>query len=139
MKTFLDTSVFLWAYNYAESNSAKIFELANNKYINGVINEKVLDELRRYFSTYHDERTLYEIEALITEEYEIIPRQQIEEEIRKWSGKIKEKDLEHLATVKHLKLNTLIAFDRDYEPFPEYVTPKQFVKKLGLKTAETEY
>ncbi|MFH0713451.1 MAG: type II toxin-antitoxin system VapC family toxin [Candidatus Micrarchaeota archaeon] len=139
MKIFLDTSVFIWAYNHPKSNSAQIFKLANNKQIEAAISENVLIELKRYFGTYHDERTVYEVEALITEKYEIIPKQQIEAEMQKWHGKIKEKDLEHLATVKHLKIDTLVAFDRDYEPFPEYITPKQFLKKLGIKTSETEY
>lgn len=55
-------------------------------------------------------------------------------------GKVKEKDLEHLATAKSLGLKFIVAFDRGFEPFPEYYTPKEFVEKiLKLKGFETDY
>ena len=139
MKIFIDTSVFIWATNFPESNSAKIIHLANTGQMQGIVSEKVVEELKRYFINYHSERIWFETEVIMKTKYTIVPKENIETEIRKWNGKIKEKDLEHLATVKHLKLDTLIAFDRDYKPFPEYITPKQFMKKLGLKPSETEY
>ncbi len=57
----------------------------------------------------------------------------------RYKGKIKEKDLEQLAVVKGLGLRFLISYDRDFEPFDEYVTPKKFLKSLGLETTEEEF
>ena len=54
-------------------------------------------------------------------------------------GKIKEKDLEQLAVVRKLNLKDLVGYDRDFEKFPEYNTPKQFILKLNLETYETDY
>ena len=58
------------------------------------------------------------------------------EELR---GKIKEKDLENIATTRQQKLKYLVSYDKDYAGFKEYVTPKQFAKIMGMKQAPTEY
>ncbi len=139
MKIFIDSSTFLWAYNRPESNSATIVRLLADGKLNAVISEKVVEEISHIFLSVHGHRTWGEVEAIIKSRCAIIPRTEIEHETKKWRGKIKEKDLEHLATAKQLAVDFILAFDRDYEPFPEYITPKQFVKKLGLKPSETEY
>ena len=69
----------------------------------------------------------------------LVLRDEIGDEIKRWKGKIKDKDLEHLATVKYLDLEYLVAYDQDFEGIDEYITPKQFIKKLGLNGASTEY
>jgi hypothetical protein len=51
----------------------------------------------------------------------------------------KDKDLEQLAVVKKLGLKYLVAYDRDFEPFEEYVTPKGFVEALYLDAFESEF
>jgi len=38
-----------------------------------------------------------------------------------------------------LKLKYLIAYDRDFEGFKEYLTSKQFLGKTGYKVKSTEY
>ncbi len=53
-------------------------------------------------------------------------------------GKIKERDLEHLATAKALNL-PIIAYDRDFEGIGGCVTPKRFLETLGIAKYETEY
>ncbi len=138
MRVFIDTSTFLWAYNYPDSNSAKIVRMANDGKIEGITGENVLAELKSYYTTYHDARTWFEVEALITAKYKIVWRKEIEFETNNLTSLINRKDLEQIASAKYLKI-PLVAFDRDFENFPEYITPKQFVKKLGLKTSETDY
>ena len=59
--------------------------------------------------------------------------------MKKFRGKIKEKDLENLATVKALKINFLVSFDRDYKEFEEHFTPKQFLIKIGWSAGKSEY
>jgi hypothetical protein len=69
----------------------------------------------------------------------VIPSSQLQKVMTRYKGRIKEKDLEQLAVVKKLGLRFLIAYDRDFEPFEEYVTPKKFLKSLDLETAEEEF
>ena len=139
MKTFIDSSVFIWALTTPQSNSSKIVELLTEGKLKASINELVLEEVTNYLVNYNSENKVYKTQQLLSTSCKVIPRSEIQVEMKKCAGKIKEKDLEHLATAKHLKVDYIIAFDRDYEPFPEYVTPKQFVKIIGLKASETEY
>ncbi len=139
MKIFIDSSVFIWAYNRPESNSATIVKLLADGKLRAVISEKVVEEVSDHVLTSHGYKTWSEVEAIIKSRCAVISRNATKGEAKKWRGKIKEKDLEHLATAKKLAVDFILALDRDYEPFPEYVTPKQFVKKLGLKPSATEY
>ncbi|MCZ7380501.1 MAG: hypothetical protein O8C64_02845 [Candidatus Methanoperedens sp.] len=59
-------------------------------------------------------------------------------EIIKWRRKIKEKDLENLATEVY-RVEISQALDDHYKDFEEYRTPKSFIKYMGLKPSETEY
>lgn len=79
------------------------------------------------------------ITSLLLKNFGVVYRNEIKSKMQKWRGKIKEKDLEHIATVKMLKLEYLVAYDRDFENFEEYYTPKQFLDKIGVKSMPTEY
>ena len=70
---------------------------------------------------------------------EVIPKEEITDGLEKWRGKIKDKDLEHLATVKYMGMKYLIAYDYHFEGFEEYKTPKHFIIEVGLDANETDY
>jgi len=57
----------------------------------------------------------------------------------KYKKLIKAKDLEQVAAVKKLGIKHLLSYDRDFEPFEEYITPKEFIKELGVKPASSVY
>jgi predicted nucleic acid-binding protein len=52
-RAFLDTNVFIYAYEFPASNSARIIELLNRGEIEGVISEQVLQEVQRYFKQHY--------------------------------------------------------------------------------------
>ena len=60
-------------------------------------------------------------------------------EIMENKGKIKEKDVENVAAVRHENLEFLVAYDRDYESVPKYITPKSFIERQGIMGYEMEY
>jgi len=136
---FLDSSVFIWGYNRADSNSGKILNLMDEGEITVVVSEKVMDELRRYFINHYSKDVWSSVFRHLTSVVEIISAQEIAGELNKWRGRIKDKDLEHLATVKHLGLKYLIGYDYHFEGFEEYRTPRQFIIEQGLSASETEY
>ena len=136
---FLDSNVFIWGYSRQESNSAKILGLMDEGKITVVVSEKVLEELRTYFITYYGKDVWSSVFAHLSTLARVVFRDEIREEKKKWAGEIKDKDLEHLATVKTLKLRYLVSYDKDFSGFPEHLTPKEFVKELGLKESDTEY
>jgi len=71
----------------------------------------------------------------------IVRKDEIKTEMSALKGKIKAKDLENLAAVKHENLAYLVAYDNDYEEaeVEEYITPKEFVKLFKLKPYKMEY
>ncbi|MDY6788363.1 MAG: PIN domain-containing protein [Candidatus Nanohaloarchaea archaeon] len=138
-RCFIDTNVFIYAFEFPESNCAKILDLLNQNEVEGVISERVLTEVMHYFKkNYHKDLAslvrLYVLEACI-----LVPSTEVKEEMENWSGEIKDKDMEQLSVVKSKGIKYLVAYDRDFAPFEEYYTPKEFVKKLGLSAFESQY
>ncbi len=140
MKLLLDSSAVIASFQFPFSNSRIIFDLVLRGKVRAVVSEKVLYEVKNFLLYKHSERLAYGFEMVIRKNFEVIPVNDVRKEMNKWREKIKEKDLEHLATAKHLGLKYIVAFDRDFESFSEYFTPKQFVEKiLKMKPFETEY
>ncbi len=138
MRVFVDSSVFIYGLEFEESNSGIIYNEIANGTVKAVINEKVIEEVVRYFGRRKGRHFAYLIESQLRRVCEVKQRQDYTGEIEKWRGKIKEKDLEHLATAKEFDLE-IIAYDADFLPFEEYYTPKQFVEELGKKSYGIEW
>ena len=135
---FVDSSVILSFINFPQSNSASVIRLIIQKRFQGLVSEKVLEEVKRIITEKNGEREAFATMQLIRHNFKIASAKEAEPELEKWRGRIKEKDLEHLACAKLFKAK-IIAFDRDFQPFPEYLTPKKFLESIGEKTSETEY
>lgn len=136
---FLDSNVFIWGYQRPESNSGRILGLMDEGEITVIVSEKVLEELRKYFIAYYDKDVWSSVFVHISGLVRIVYRDEISEEKPKWKGKIKEKDLENLATAKALKLKCIVSYDDDFNGFEEHRTPKEFIKEMGFKESKTEY
>ena len=139
MIIFLDSSTVIIGLVAEKSNSAKILDLVFENKINAVISEKVLREVRKYFREKRSGNYAYIIELLLRKNCKIVYNYEVKEKMAELKGKIKDKDLEQLAVVRKLNLKHLVGYDRDFKKFPEYVTPKQFVKKLNIRPFEIEY
>ena len=48
-RVFLDSDVFIYTFEFPDSNSSKIIDLLNDKVIEAVISERVIAEVYRYF------------------------------------------------------------------------------------------
>ena len=96
---YIDTSIFIWSHNYPESNSTLILRLIARDHITGVISEKVLEELKTYFTRSCNEDVAFTILKFAELSFRVIPQIEIETEMNMWKGQIKDKDLEHIATV----------------------------------------
>ena len=138
-KLYVDSSAIIIGIEKRESNSALLLELIAAKRLQPYTSEKTLREVNSYFSAHGTEREAYFVQQLVRREFTIVPLEKIMPQIRKWRGRIKEKDLEHLATAKALRLPFIVAFERDFRTFKEYRTPKQFLQGLVIKHLETEY
>ncbi|TRZ88360.1 MAG: PIN domain-containing protein [Methanosarcinales archaeon] len=138
-RVFLDTNIFIYAFEFQESNSRKMLSLLNQGVIEGIISERVLIEVQRYFKAFHNKDLAGLFRSYLLATCTVIPSAQIAGEIGKYRGQIKEKDLEQLVVTKWLGLKFLVAYDRDFENCTEYRTPRQFLTEFGIEVAKTDF
>ena len=139
LRVFIDTNVFIYSFEYPKSNSAKIIELINKGKIEAVVSNQVIKEIIRYFQKYHNLNLARLFRRYILGSCIFIPRDKVVDKISEYRHKIKGKDLEQLAVVKKFGIKHLIAYDKDFKNFEEYITPKKFIKISGLKEASSEF
>ncbi len=139
LRVFLDTNVFIYSFEYPESNSAKVINLLNKGQIEGIISEQVVKEVIQYFERYHNAALGKLFRRYLLESCIIICKKDVFETMDKYKAQIKEKDLEQLAVTKQLGIKYLIAYDRDFNNFEEYITPKKFVQLLKEKEHDSEF
>ncbi len=53
-RVFLDTNIFIYAFEFPESNSHKIINLLNNGQIEAIISQRVLKKVQSYFKKFYD-------------------------------------------------------------------------------------
>ena len=136
---FLDSSTIIYGLEFEDSNSDIILKLLIEKEIQAYINEKVIAEVKSYFRARKGRNYAYLMEVFLRRNCLVIKNSELVDQMEILKGKIKRKDLEHIATVRLKNLQWLIAYDEDFIVFPEYITPKEFVKKMGLKAKSSEY
>lgn len=138
-RVFLDTNLFIYAFEFQESNSRKVLDLLNQGIIEGIISETVLREVQAYFKTFYTKDLAGLFRNYLLTACTIIPPSQVAGEMDKYRGQIKDKDLEQLVVTKCLGLKFLVAYDRDFQNCPEYRTPRQFLTELGIEVTKTDF
>jgi len=128
MKVYIDSSAVIYAFEFKESNSRKILDLIICGEIEAYINQKVISEVKKFFMRNHGESVWVAVKTILSRNFKLIPEASYSAE--KYRGRIKDKDLEHLAAFKEMKLDHLIAYDRDFKEISGYVTPKNFLIKM---------
>jgi len=140
-RAYLDSMVFIFG-RLEECNSRLVLFLAQLGEFEVVTSELVLEEVERFFRDNISRQAGYASRRFVEElSARIVRRDEIKKEVNVLKGKIKAKDLENLAAVKHENLAYLVAYDKDYEEarIKEYITPKEFVKLFKLKPYKMEY
>jgi len=125
-----------------ECNSRLVLFLAQLGEFEVVTSELVLEEVERFFRENFGRQAGYVSRRFVEElSSRIIRRDEIKTEMEALKGKIKAKDLENLAAVRHENLGHLVAYDEDYQEsgIKEYITPKEFVKLFRLRPYNMEY
>lgn len=139
LRVFIDTNVFIYAFEFPESNSHKIIDLLNNGSIEAVISELVLREVQAYFKKFYGKDLAAAFRDYLLRTCTVIFPDDLKKEMRQYRNQIKDKDLEQLATVKKLGIKFLVAYDRDFEGFEEYIIPKAFIEYIKMKAVSSDY
>jgi predicted nucleic acid-binding protein len=138
-RVFLDTNIFIYAFEFPGCNSDKIIDILNKGQIEAVISERVLREVQTYFKKFYSKDLAAIFKDYLLKTCTVVLSADVKKEMAKHKKLIKDKDLEQLATVKKLGIKFLVAYDRDFEKFEEYITPKAFIKEIGIKPALSDY
>ncbi len=138
-RVFLDTNVFIYAFEFPDSNSSTIIELLNDEKIEAVVSERVVKEAYRYFKKYYDKALADSFRKYLYEACRIILARDVKDAMNKYRGLIKEKDMEQLAVVREYGIKYLISLDRDLEGHEEYRTPKKFIAMYCGKGKKNEF
>ncbi len=138
-RIFLDTNVFIFAFEFPDSNSNTIIELLNDGKIEVIISERVIKEVYRYFKKYHDKKLADSFRNYLYKACRIILARDVKDAMKKFRGQIKEKDLEQLAVVKKYGIKYIISLDRDFIGQEEYRTPRQFIELFFGNSKESDY
>ena len=136
-RVFLDTNIFVFSFEFPESNSNKVIGLLNKGQIEAITSEQVLKEVQAYFKRFYDKDLASSFRDYILRTCTVMFSSDVKREVLQYKGLIK--DLEQLATAKKLGIKFLLSYDRDFENFDEYITPKKFIKEMGIKSASTDY
>ena len=139
LRAFLDTNVFIYAFEYPNSNSAKIIYLLNKGELRVVISDRVIIEIYKYFKKYYNKKIADTFRKYLLKTCIVIIKDLVTDKMAELKDKIKEKDLEQIAVVKKLNLKYLISYDRDFENFEEYKTPKELLIELRINYEKTEF
>ncbi len=129
MKVYIDSSTVIYAFEFKESNSRRILDMIIHGEIEAYINQKVINEAKKFFMRNHGESVWVAVKTILSRHFELIPEASYSAE--KYRGMIKDKDLEHLAAFKDLKLDLIIAYDRDFKEISGYITPKNFLIRMN--------
>lgn len=136
LRAYLDTNVFVYGL-LEECNSSSILSMAEAGDLEVVVSELVVEEVRNVFERLVGrEAGFYAMRYIETLAVKIVKREEMKSEMMGNRGKIKEKDVENVAAVMHEHLEFLVAYDRDYEGVLEYITPKDFIERFGIRIRE---
>ena len=139
MKAFLDSSTIIFGLEKPHSNSAKILDSLVAGEFEGVINEKVILEVRKYIRNRKGKQMGYLVESMLRKNATVVNEYLFYEYFEALKKEIKLKDVEHLATARGMGIEIIVAYDRDFEGLTEYMTPGEFVGLLGKKQSETPF
>src|SRR4030066_2199831 len=109
-RVFLDTNVFIYAFEFSESNSNKIICLLNEGLIEVIISERVLKEVQAYFKKFYDKDLAGFYRDYLLRTCTVVFSADVKKEMVKHRKLIKDKDLEQLAVVKKVGIKLLVAY-----------------------------
>ncbi|MFQ6137014.1 MAG: putative toxin-antitoxin system toxin component, PIN family [Candidatus Hydrothermarchaeales archaeon] len=140
----LDTNVFIFSIEHPRSNSNIAIEMAIDGEMEIVISEEMRLEFIEYLkseygkdATHHADLFLKSLPAI-----EIAEQRRVKEHIDKLEGRIKEKDLAHLAAAEISKVEYIVSYDRGFKRAKTKIpvlSPREFVERHGIAPFESEY
>ncbi len=143
-RVLLDTNVFIFAIEHPGSNSSIIVEMAVDGEIGVVVSEEIRLELVEYLRSEYGKDAAYRADLFLNgiPSFEVVDRELVGKHAKNLKGRIKDKDLPHLAAADVAKVDGIVSYDRDFKRAKTKIpvlTPREFVEDLGIEPFEYEY
>jgi len=129
-RVFLDSNVFVFAFERPESNSHRITALLVAGSFRGVVTDRVVREVMRYFRRHYGKDLAGKFRDLVLLTCDMV----LEEDLRidrEALSQVGEKDAGTLAATRSLGISRLVSTDSDFETVPEHRTPAEFLRERG--------
>ena len=126
---FLDSNVFIFAFERRLSNSRRIVEMLVAGGLRGVVTDRIVREVMRYFRKYYGKKLAAKFRDLILLTCDLVLEEDLEipAELVQLVGT---KDAGALAATRALGLGRLVSTDRDFQKVAEWRTPREFLREL---------
>jgi len=128
-RAFVDSNVFIFGFERPRSNSRNILELLAEGDLKGVVTDRVVLEVMKYFRRYHGKDLAARFRDFILFTCELV----LETDLRISQGFVNlvgRKDAGAVAATKALGLAFLVSTDSDFKPVPQHRTPRGFLMEL---------
>jgi predicted nucleic acid-binding protein len=139
LRALIDSNIFIYAFEFPESNSNLIIKALNQNKFEAIITESTFKEVYKYFRKHYDKKLADQFRAYLFTTCKIVFSHKLKEHLHKYANLINEKDLEQLVATRELGIKYLVSYDKHFQGIEEYITPKQFSIILGLRAKPTEY
>ena len=129
---FLDSNVFIFGFEIPQSNSRAILEMLAAGEIQGVVTDRIVREVMRYFRREHGKDLSAQFRDFIILTCDLM----LEVDLTIAPGLtslVGRKDAGALAATRELGLARLVSTDRDFVDAPEHRTPREFLSEIGHK------
>lgn len=129
-RALLDSNVFIFGFERRGSNSHRILEMLSTGEVRGVVTDRIVREVMRYFRKHYGKDLGSEFRdfILLTCDLVLEADLRIAREIMALVGP---KDAGAVAATRALGLARLVSTDRDFAAIPERRTPRDFLRDLG--------
>ena len=129
-RAFLDSNVFIFAFERPKSNSRRVVDRLAAGDLHGVVTDRVVREVMGYFRRRHGKDRAAQFRDFILLTCDLVVESDLEIG-RELQGFVGAKDAGAVAATRSLGLAFLVSTDSDFERVPEHRTPRAFVDELG--------
>jgi len=132
VRALLDSNVFLFAFERPESNSKRIVSRMVDRAFEGIVTDRVVREIIRYFRRHYDKDLASKYRDLILTSCDLV----LEEDWPAGPAEVAlvgRKDAGALAAARGRGIARIVSTDSDFKGVPEWRTPREFVLEQGWR------
>jgi len=129
-RAFLDSNVFIFGFERRRSNSHRILELLSKDEVRGVVTDRIVREVMKYFGRHYGKDLAAAFRDFILLTCDLVLEADLRTP-RDLVAHVGVKDAGAVAATRSLGLARLVSTDRDFAGIPERRTPREFLRDLG--------